>query len=122
MMLIDPVNSNMAKKISISPINFSTYPKYGRNFAANFRNNLPDNFTIRNTGSAALDLAYVAAGRYDGSFEKNVHLWDISAGVILVKEAGGMIDEVNLKKFNNISLKATNETIYSQVNKEFSMF
>lgn len=91
-------------------------------FAANFRNNLPDNFTIRNTGSAALDLAYVAAGRYDGSFEKNVHLWDISAGIILVKEAGGMIDEVNLKKFNNISLKATNETIYSQVNKEFSMF
>lgn len=46
---------------------------------------------IRRTGSAALDLAYVAAGRLDGFFEFGLRPWDIAAGCLLIKEAGGMI-------------------------------
>ena len=46
---------------------------------------------IRRTGSAALDLAYVAAGRVDGYFEAGVKPWDIAAGMLLVREAGGIV-------------------------------
>ncbi len=48
---------------------------------------------VRRAGSAALDLAYVAAGRFDGFWEMNLKPWDIAAGVLLVKEAGGMISD-----------------------------
>jgi myo-inositol-1(or 4)-monophosphatase len=44
---------------------------------------------IRRTGSAALDLAYVAAGRMDGYFETGLYTWDMAAGCLLVREAGG---------------------------------
>jgi len=50
---------------------------------------------IRRLGSAALDLAYVACGRFDGFFENNLNTWDVAAGVILVKEAGGRITDYN---------------------------
>lgn len=46
---------------------------------------------VRRTGSAALDLAYVACGRFDGYFEAGVQPWDIAAGVLLVREAGGRV-------------------------------
>ena len=46
---------------------------------------------VRRWGSAALDLAYVAAGRYDGFWEREVHPWDIAAGMLLVREAGGFV-------------------------------
>ena len=46
---------------------------------------------VRRTGSAALDLAYVACGRSDGYFEAGVMAWDIAAGVLLVREAGGKV-------------------------------
>lgn len=48
---------------------------------------------VRRTGSAALDLAYVAAARTDGYFEAGVHPWDIAAGVLLVREAGGRVSD-----------------------------
>lgn len=48
---------------------------------------------IRRAGSAALDLAYVAAGRFDGFWEMNLKEWDIAAGALLVKESGGMISD-----------------------------
>lgn len=46
---------------------------------------------IRRAGAATLDLAYVACGRLDGFWEMGLHIWDIAAGILLVKEAGGMI-------------------------------
>ncbi len=49
---------------------------------------------VRRLGSAALDLAWVAAGRYDGFWERNNKVWDIAAGLLLVKEAGGMVAPV----------------------------
>lgn len=48
---------------------------------------------IRRPGSAALDLAYVAAGRFDGFWEMNLKEWDIAAGILLIREAGGMISD-----------------------------
>lgn len=48
---------------------------------------------IRRLGSAALDLAYVAAGRYDGFWEANLKIWDIAAGVLLVQESGGYVSD-----------------------------
>jgi len=50
---------------------------------------------IRRPGSAALDLDYVAAGRFDGFWEMNLNQWDIAGGVLLVKEAGGMVSDFN---------------------------
>src|SRR6185369_3103801 len=46
---------------------------------------------VRRFGSAALDLAWVAAGRYDGYWERDLNAWDMAAGVLLVTEAGGMV-------------------------------
>ncbi len=50
---------------------------------------------IRRFGSAALDMAYVAAGRYEGYWESGIHAWDIAAGVILVREAGGYVTDID---------------------------
>ncbi|PZO64046.1 MAG: inositol monophosphatase [Paracoccus denitrificans] len=47
---------------------------------------------VRRFGAAALDLAYVAAGRYDGYWERGINSWDIAAGLLLVKEAGGFVE------------------------------
>ena len=49
---------------------------------------------IRKLGSASLDMAYVAAGRYDGYYQNNLSLWDIAAGIIIVKEAGGILESI----------------------------
>ena len=46
---------------------------------------------LRRWGSAALDLAYVAAGRYEGYWERELQAWDIAAGILLVREAGGVV-------------------------------
>lgn len=56
---------------------------------------LPQTGDIRRAGSATLDLAYVASGRLDGFWELGLKLWDIAAGILLVKEAGGMVCDPN---------------------------
>ncbi|MCT4607754.1 MAG: inositol monophosphatase [Pelagimonas sp.] len=53
---------------------------------------MPECAGVRRFGSAALDLAYVAAGRYDGYWERELNIWDIAAGVLIVKEAGGLLE------------------------------
>ena len=50
---------------------------------------------IRRMGAAAVDLAYVAAGRFDGFYEYNLNSWDMAAGVLLIKEAGGTVTDFN---------------------------
>lgn len=51
--------------------------------------------SVRSTGSAALDLAYVASGRFDGMWYHQLHWWDMSAGALLVREAGGMVSSIS---------------------------
>ncbi|MDO6588834.1 inositol monophosphatase [Loktanella sp. D2R18] len=55
---------------------------------------LPACAGVRRFGAAALDLAYVAAGRYDGFWERKLHIWDIAAGLIIAREAGAMIEPI----------------------------
>ncbi|SMX33030.1 inositol monophosphatase family protein [Actibacterium lipolyticum] len=56
---------------------------------------LPQTAGVRRWGAAALDLAYVAAGRYDGFWERGLNEWDMAAGLLLVREAGGLIAPIN---------------------------
>ena len=76
----------------------------------------------RKSGSAALDMAYVAAGRYDGYFQNNLNLWDIAAGVIMVKEAGGIINEINLSENDNIKIRASSTAINEKMLKKLQNF
>ena len=76
----------------------------------------------RKSGSAALDMAYVAAGRYDGYFQNNLNLWDIAAGIIIVKEAGGIINEINLSENNNIKIRASSTAINEKMLKKLQNF
>ena len=54
---------------------------------------------VRRFGSAALDLAYVAAGRYDGYWENGLNQWDVAAGLLIVREAGGFVTEINGRRY-----------------------
>jgi len=76
----------------------------------------------RETGSAALDLAYVAAGRFDGYFQKNLNLWDIAAGIILVNEAGGKISNVDMSVIENIKITAASNSINEKMLEKLSNF
>ena len=76
----------------------------------------------RKSGCAALDLAYVASGRYDGYFQKNLNLWDIAAGIVLVKEAGGLVNEIDLSINKNITIIASTPDINGKLLKKLDNF
>ena len=80
------------------------------------------NFTIRRSGSAALDLAYVASGRFDGYFQKNLNLWDVAAGIILVREAGGIVEDLNLDNIKNVNVVASNPNIALKFKEKIANF
>ena len=69
------------------------------------------NIKTRNFGSSALDMAYVASGRLDGFFQKNLNIWDIAAGILLVKEAGGIVNDIDMSKNENINVLASSAEI-----------
>ena len=83
--------------------------------------NEPD-LPYRKSGSAALDMAYVASGRYDGYFQHNLNLWDIAAGIILVKEAGGILNEIDLSVNKSIKIIASSADINSKLLEKLSNF
>ena len=74
-----------------------------------------DDLSIRNLGSAALDMAYVGTGRFDGYFQNDLHIWDIAAGIIIVKEAGGMVNNLNLSQIENLKIRASSNAIYEKM-------
>jgi myo-inositol-1(or 4)-monophosphatase len=76
----------------------------------------------RKSGSAALDMAYVAAGRYDGYFQNNLNLWDVAAGIIIVKEAGGTVNAIDLSKNDNIKIRASSSAINEKMLTKLSNF
>jgi myo-inositol-1(or 4)-monophosphatase len=78
--------------------------------------------SYRKSGSAALDMAYVAAGRYDGYFQHNLNLWEIAAGIILVNEAGGLLNEIDLSANNNIKIIASSSGINSKLLEKLNNF
>ena len=80
----------------------------------NFSSNV--DIPIRKLGSASLDMAYVAAGRCDGFWQRNLNYWDVAAGIVIVKEAGGFVTDFsgNNKYIENKTILVTN----SRINKE----
>ena len=72
---------------------------------------------LRKMGSASLDMAYVAAGRCDGFWQRNLNYWDIAAGIVLVKEAGGYVTdfEGNNEYIENKTILATNSKINEEM-------
>ena len=79
-------------------------------------------FSYRKSGSAALDMAYIACGRYDGYFQKNLNLWDIAAGLILVTEAGGVINKIDLNEHKDLKIIATSPDINEKLMEKISNF
>ena len=77
---------------------------------------------MRNTGCAALDLAYVACGRLDGFFHNKINLWDVAAGKIIIEEAGGIVNDINNFKINEINIRAGNPNIYEKMLKKLDNF
>jgi len=74
---------------------------------------MPQVAGIRRTGSAATDLAWVAAGRFDGYWERGISAWDMAAGVVLVREAGGFVSDADGRQdmLTTGSIAAGNEAI-----------
>mgnify|MGYP001358542995 CR=1 FL=1 len=76
----------------------------------------------RKSGCAALDMAYVASGRYDGFFQKNLKLWDIAAGILIVKEAGGITNKIDLSINTNIKIIASSAEINTKLLEKLNNF
>ena len=77
---------------------------------------------LRNTGCAALDLAYVGCGRFDGYFHNEINIWDIAAGKIIIEEAGGKVSNLSKFKINSIDIRAGNTNIYEKMVKKLNNF
>ena len=76
----------------------------------------------RKTGCAALDMAYVASGRYDGYFQNDLNLWDIAAGIILVSEAGGILNKIDISSSKNIKIIASSANINAKLLEKLNNF
>ena len=72
---------------------------------------------VRKFGSAALDMAYVACGRFDGYWQRELNYWDIAAGLVILKEAGGFVDFFEIDKSNPLkkNILATNSIIHEDL-------
>ena len=91
-------------------------------FSSNHEGVKFSDLNMRYSGCAALDLAYVAAGRLDGFFHNKINLWDVAAGEILVKEAGGIVSDINKFDINKIDIKASSDAINAEMLKKLENF
>ena len=91
-------------------------------FSSNHEGVKFSDLNMRCSGCTALDLAYVAAGRLDGFFHKKINLWDVAAGEILVKEAGGIVNDINKFDINKIDIKASSDAINAEMLKKLDNF
>jgi len=98
-------------------------PFHGRpghdEFSAELKAVMPEVAGIRRFGAASLDLAYVAAGRFDGFWERNLCPWDIAAGIVLVREAGGYVTEIGggANVLDGQSILAANPALHGPLNR-----
>ena len=91
-------------------------------FATGGKEQIKNNLNTRKSGSAALDMAYVGAGRYDGYFQKNLNIWDIAAGIVIVEEAGGKINDVDYSSSEGIKILAASNSIYQKMQENLDNF
>jgi myo-inositol-1(or 4)-monophosphatase len=77
-------------------------------------------FALRRFGAATLDLAYVAAGRYEGFWERSLKAWDVAAGALIVREAGGFVKDIDDDKLNPVTtgnVVASNDKLFDTIRK-----
>ena len=91
-------------------------------FSSNHQGVKFSNLNMRYTGCAALDLAYVASGRLDGFFHNKINIWDIAAGALLVREAGGIVNDLNKFDINDINIRASSSSINGEMLKNLQKF
>ena len=91
-------------------------------FATGGKNEINNTLNNRRSGSAALDMAYVGAGRYDGYFQKDLNIWDIAAGIIIVKEAGGKINDINCSTIKDHHVLAASNAVYEKMIENLNNF
>jgi len=93
------------------------WPGRKQGFAAQLERVADQVAGIRRLGTASLDLAYVAAGRFDGFWEYDLKPWDIAAGIVLVREAGGLIGRLDgdADLFGRGTLLASNPALYERL-------
>ena len=84
-------------------------------FSTNHEGAKYSSLNLRYSGCAALDLSYVGCGRLDGFFHNKINLWDIAAGIIIVEEAGGKVNDINKFEINNIDIRASSSNIYTKM-------
>ena len=122
------------KKLKVSSVNNLSRSLLATGFPYDIRDSKENNLdyfnamainvqAIRRAGSAALDLAYLAAGRFDGFWELKLKPWDTAAGCLMVEEAGGVISDIAGQKWHlqSPSLLASNGLIYEQMIKVLSL-
>ena len=91
-------------------------------FATNHEGAISSQLNLRYTGCAALDLAYVSCGRLDGYFHNKINVWDVAAGVLIIREAGGKVNDINKFDMNNINIRASNNSIYNKMLENLNNF
>lgn len=114
-----PIRVSDTEKLSESlivtgfPYNF----KEKENFAQHLTDFLLYSRGVRRDGSAAIDMAYVACGRFDGFWEEGLNPWDVAAGVLLIEEAGGQVSYYDNSKFSiyNPPICASNGLIHGEM-------
>ncbi|HKO35343.1 MAG TPA: inositol monophosphatase family protein [Pyrinomonadaceae bacterium] len=86
-------------------------------FARHFTNFIMNAQGVRRDGAAALDLAYVAAGRFDGFWEEGLKPWDVAAGILLIEEAGGRVSDYHNRPLDIFTppILATNGFIHEEM-------
>ena len=122
------------KKLKVSSVNNLSRSLLATGFPYDIRDSEENNLdyfnamainvqAIRRSGAAALDLAYLAAGRFDGFWELKLKPWDTAAGCLLVTEAGGVISDIVGNKWHlqSPSLMASNALIHEQMIKVLSL-
>ena len=131
-LIFDPIKNEMfyAEKNCGSFVNNSRSRVQNKNdieeclFASNSTGlkSIYPKLNLRNTSCAALDLAYVGCGRFDGYFHNKINLWDIAAGKIIIEEAGGKVNNIYDYSINNIDIRAANPNIYDKMLKKLDKF
>jgi len=114
-----PIRVSSTEKLSESlivtgfPYGFKDKPDFARHFTAF----LLGSRGVRRDGSAAIDLAYVACGRFDGFWEEGLNPWDIAAGVLMIEEAGGRVSRYDGARLNIYEppICATNGAIHEEM-------
>lgn len=115
------IHVSSAETVSKSLISIGTSPyekeRADRNFEV-FKNIFKASLDIRRSGSAALDLCYVSAGRTDGYMEQNLKPWDFAAGILILNEAGGKVTDYSGNPINplkNADVFASNGLIHNEL-------